>query len=292
MGIRESHWVPKLEEPIRLSDYLGGVFATIPSRKGMKKAILKGLVQVNEQVASTGLFLQGGERIDLLEEEKEWPVFEFPLPVVYEDDFLAVVHKPAGLLVSGNSFRTLVNALPFSLQKSGLPDAVQRPQPVHRLDYPTSGLLLVGKTHSVITALNQAFSARAIKKTYYAVTIGPMTDDMGRITSPIDEKTACSTFKVVDRLVSEKYEALNLVQWSPETGRRHQLRKHSALLGNPILGDKEYGKPGLIQYGNGLYLCAAGLEFQHPCTPQRLTLKIDLPKKFTRLFGEVKIEFT
>ncbi|MEM1220079.1 MAG: RluA family pseudouridine synthase [Bacteroidota bacterium] len=287
MQKRESHLVPALPERIRLSDYLGGIFVSIPSRKGMKKAILKGLVLVNEKPAQTGLYLEGGEQIDLLEEDRELPIFKQSLEVLFEDEHIAVINKPAGLLVSGNALRTVVNALPFNLVPSRESDGLLRPQPAHRLDYPTQGLLLVGKTHRSITALNQAFASRDIQKTYHAVTIGEMLAE-GACTIPIENKPAHSGFRVIERQDSPKYGALNLVKLQPYTGRRHQLRIHCAQLGNPILGDKEYGKPGLIQRGNGLYLCATQLDFKHPVTGEALHFHRPLPKKIRRIFGEIE----
>ena len=285
MQKRESHLVPILTERIRLSDYLGGVFVSIPSRKGMKKAILKGLVLVDGKQAQTALYLEGGEQIDLLEEERELPVFAYELEIIFEDEHLAIINKPAGLLVSGNAFRTVANALPHNLQQSTESDGVRRPQPAHRLDYPTQGLLLIGKTHRSITALNKAFANRQIQKTYHAVTIGEMLAE-GICELPIDDKPAHSLFRVIASQPSPKYGALNLVELQPHTGRRHQLRIHCAHLGNPILGDKEYGKPGLIQHGNGLYLCASQLRFDHPVTGEPMHLSRPLPKKIRRIFGD------
>ena len=106
------------------------------------------------------------------------------LKVLFEDDHLALIHKPAGILVSGNSFKTIANALAQNIEPSNLPDAT-KPQPVHRLDYATTGVLLVGKTSSSIRALNKMFEDKKMMKTYYAVTIGEMKDE-GIITTEID----------------------------------------------------------------------------------------------------------
>ena len=205
--------------------------------------------------------------------------------MVYEDEHIAIIDKPPGVLVSGNAFRTIVNALPFNLKPSRESDGLLRPQTAHRLDYPTQGLLLVGKTHRSITALNQAFANRQIQKTYHAVTVGKMPPK-GECILPIDDKPAHSGFQVISSLPSPKYGALNLTELEPFTGRRHQLRIHCAHLGNPILGDKEYGKPGLIQHGKGLYLCASHLRFDHPVTGESMHFSRPLPKKIRRIFGD------
>ncbi|MEN0051398.1 MAG: RluA family pseudouridine synthase [Bacteroidota bacterium] len=285
MKKRESHIVPTLENPIRLSDYLKGVFKTLPSRKGMKKAIQKGLVKVDSEVATTALFIQGGEEIVLYESSSEAkkPILELKLKVLYEDDYLAVVNKPAGILVNGNSFHTIENALPFNLTPSSQTDAFLRPQAIHRLDYPTSGVLMIGKTHQTVSALNQAFEKQKIAKTYYAVAIGEMKK-AGIIERLVDGKVAYSKYIVQQSVPSEKYGFLNLLKLFPKTGRRHQLRQHLASIGHPILGDKTYGKEGLISYGNGLYLHAFSIGFEHPIDGKWMVVEMELPRKFGRIF--------
>ena len=113
---------------------------------------------VNDSIATTATFISGGERISLSIPKEVSPTKKlvFQLKVFFEDDYMAVIHKPAGILVSGNSFKTIANALPQNIQPSKLPDATT-PQPVHRLDYATTGILLVGKTSSSIRALNKMF---------------------------------------------------------------------------------------------------------------------------------------
>lgn len=205
--------------------------------------------------------------------------------MVYEDEHLAVIHKPAGILVSGNRFKTIARALTQNIQQSNLPDATT-PKPVHRLDYATTGILLAGKTNSSIRALNALFENNEIKKTYYAVTIGIM-EDRGNITSEIEGKKSESNFTVIQTVPSKKFGQLNLVELSPKTGRRHQLRKHMSGIGNPILGDKDYGVENLILKGKGLYLHAHSLQFVHPFTNENLCLKDELPERFKKLFNQL-----
>ena len=211
--------------------------------------------------------------------------FVFKLDVLFEDEYLAAIHKPAGLLVNGNSFKTIANALTQNITRSTLSD-VTKPQPVHRLDFPTTGILLIGKTSSSIRALNTLFKNRAIKKTYYAVTIGDMQPE-GLITTIVDGKTSKSKYKVLQTVDSVRFKKLNLVQLEPFTGRRHQLRKHLSGIGNPILGDKDYGFENLILNGKGLYLHAYSLQFTHPFTNENLYLKDELPKRFKKLFKDI-----
>ena len=179
-----------------------------------------------------------------------------------------MIHKPAGILVSGNSFKTISNALVQNIVKSSLPDTT-KPHPVHRLDYTTTGLLLVGKTSSSIRALNKMFENKDIKKIYYAITIGEM-NSQGEITTEIDGKKSQSGYTVCKTVISKRFGKLNLVQLELQTGRRHQLRKHLSSIGNPILGDNEYGLENLILNGKGLYLHANSLKFIHPFTNEEV----------------------
>ena len=199
-----------------------------------------------------------------------------------------MIHKPAGILVSGNRFRTIANALARNLTPSNQPGAVAS-QPIHRLDYGTTGILLIGKTMDCIRILNQMFEHRKITKTYYAVSIGNMNKN-GTISSKIDGKDSQSEYQVIRSVTSEKYEKLNLVKLSPITGRRHQLRKHLAEIGNPILGDFEYGKAGLILKKKGIYLHAYSLTFSHPINQQRINCKSELPEKFVKILGDLSNE--
>lgn len=256
----------------------------MPTKSALKKALKKGVITVNESLASTATFITGGECIRLTISEKASPQKRllFKLAVLFEDDYLAMIHKPAGILVSGNHFKTIAHALPQNLQRSSLPDATT-PQPVHRLDYATTGILLVGKTSSSIRALNKLFEDKAIQKSYYAITIGEMKG-CGSIASEIDGKESISNYSLRESVPSERFGKLNLVQLSPETGRRHQLRKHLSSIGNPILGDKEYGSEPHILNGKGLYLHAYSLQFTHPFTQQKIYWKDELPDRFQKIF--------
>lgn len=284
MTISETHKVPSLEKSIRLQEYGVGIFKTIPTKSGFKKAIKKELILVDGKIATTALFINGNELIELYKKENDttYKQFEFDLEILFEDDYLAVIYKPSGILVSGNSFATIDNALLQNITKSTLFDAV-RPRPVHRLDYPTSGLLLIGKTSSSIIALNQLFENKEIQKTYHAISIGKM-DEKGEINFPVDTKKAFTSFKVLKTVISERFNILNLVELTPKTGRKHQLRKHLLAIKNPILGDKEHFIDGLILNGKGLYLHASTLKFEHPFTKEIIKVTKELPKKFKKIF--------
>lgn len=280
----ETHIAPTQEVAIRIQEYAVGIFKTVATKSAIKKAIKKNLILVNNLPISTATMIVGGETITLLEsgEETIQTKLILKLEVVYEDDYLAIINKPAGVLVSGNKFKTVDNALMQNLQKSTQSDAV-RPRPVHRLDYPTTGLLLVGKTSDSIQKLNQLFEYKKIQKIYYAITIGKMPKK-GMINEPIDEKQSESFYKVIKSVPSKRFDTLNLVQLLPMTGRRHQLRKHLSGIGNPILGDQEYGIEDLILKGKGLYLHSSSLGFMNPFTQKVLTIESELPKRFLKIF--------
>ncbi|TMM31923.1 RluA family pseudouridine synthase [Polaribacter aestuariivivens] len=281
----ETHKVPELKNRIRLQEYAVGIFQTIPTKSGIKKAIKKGLILVNDETTSTAKYIIGGEKIELYQSENEevFTRLQLDLEVLFEDDYLAIIYKPAGILVSGNKFVTIANALTQNLQKSKQQDAV-KPQPIHRLDYPTSGLLLIGKTSSTIIKLSALFKNKEISKTYFAITIGLMNSE-AIINSPIDEKESITNYTILQTVKSERFGFLNLVKLSPKTGRKHQLRKHLLGIGNPILGDKEYFLEGKVLNGKGLYLHASILEFIHPFTKEKIYTSKELPKKFTKIFS-------
>ena len=266
----------------RLSDYAVGIFEAITTRKGIKKAISQGLIKVNDQRGTTGKFVNGGETITLLAPNNKKPVLRFDLEVVYEDDYLAIINKPAGIVVSGNQKRTVENALPHNLKDSQQSDALPRPLPAHRLDHATSGLLLVAKTRSCHTSLSELFAQRKIEKTYLAIVMGQIKGDE-LIDQPIKEKSAITAYKVLKTIPSDKYDSLHLVRLSPVTGRRHQLRIHMLENKTPILGDKKYFLENKVSKGNGLFLSSVGLKFDHPVTGLPLEITIQAPKKFSKI---------
>ncbi|MDT0621183.1 RluA family pseudouridine synthase [Croceitalea vernalis] len=229
--------------------------------------------------------IKGGETIELFIPKKisSSRRLILPLRILFEDDFFAVIYKPAGILVSGNGFKTIANALEQNLKPSNAVDTT-KPQPIHRLDYATSGVLLIGKTSSSIRLLNEQFENKKVMKTYYAVTIGEMSMN-GLISHDIDGKKSETTFKVCHSVLSKRFGKLNLVKLKPKSGRKHQIRKHLSGIGNPILGDATYGDEGKILKGKGMYLFAYSLEFLHPMTKEKLRFTAELPKKFEKIFN-------
>ena len=284
MQLVETHIAEEQKKPIRFQEYGVGIFKTITTKSGIKKGIKKKIIFIDGALATTSKYIFGGEKIELFNVDNQTGIKELKLnlKILFEDDYLAIIFKPVGILVSGNKLVTIANGLTHNLKKSKQPDAV-KPQPIHRLDYPTSGVLLIGKTSSAIRNLSQLFEKKEIQKTYIAISVGRMKKT-GEIKDLIDEKGAFTAFKVLRTVTSERFEFLNLVKLKPTTGRKHQLRRHLYSIGNPILGDKEYFLDHKILNGKGLYLHASSLEFIHPFTQEKLLVTEELPKKFKTIF--------
>lgn len=286
---REVHTATHQKTPIRFQEYGVEIFISITTKSGLKKAIKKGLIFINGQCASTATYITGGESIILYEH----PVHDIKkmakikLDICYEDDYLAIINKPAGILVSGNKLKTITNALPYNLKKSADKDDLAHPQPVHRLDFPTSGLLLIAKTNHAVIELNRMFEKRQIKKVYHAITMGTMKKH-GKVDTIIDDKEAFTEYQVLSTIESDKFKKLNLIKLYPTTGRRHQIRIHLSSIGHPILGDALYGNDLNREFKNSLYLHASSLEFRHPITEKMLTIEAKLPAKFIKIFSSIK----
>lgn len=286
MKIIENHIVEKLKENIRIQEYAVDIFDNINSKSALKKAIKQNRVLLNGEFSTTANFIKIGDKIELIEKKKiiKKP-FYIDFDIIYEDDFLSVINKPAGVSVSGNKFATIANALPYYLYNSPINDAIQA-HPVHRLDYDTSGLLLVSKTAHTQVLLHKMFENKEIDKTYYAVVVNKIKNDEGELNFNIDNKSAKTIYKVIKSLDSERFESLSLIELKPITGRTHQLRKHMLSMGNPIMGDKKYFLPNRVHKGNGLYLHANSLKFKHPISNELMIFHAVLPKKFKRLFSK------
>jgi RluA family pseudouridine synthase len=281
----KTHLVPEGIEEIRLYDYVLQIFPTIPSRKGVKKAISREEILVDGIKTSTGHWVKAGQKIELLESTANPPkAYILKLELVFEDEYLAVINKPAGIPVSGNQFRTIQNALIGNISLSSEEDALRWPKPVHRLDGPTSGLLIIAKTAKALVRLGQQFEQKIIQKKYVAIVMGK-TPASGTVATDVDGLKSLSVYKTIQTINSLRSEYLSLVELSPKTGRTHQLRIHMASIGFPILGDKIYGVEGNVLEGKGLFLSALKLELKHPITGQVLNLEIEIPHKFLALLG-------
>lgn len=283
MPVINSHIVKRVETGTRLSDYLMGVFPSLVSRKGIKKAIKREEVIVNDKPSTTAYFVRPNDKIELLESAANPPKsYDLDLEVVFEDDYMAVINKPAGISVSGNQYRTIQNALVKNLKLSTQVDALKWAKPVHRLDNPTSGLLIVAKTAKALVKLGQQFENKQIQKTYVAIVNGRLPQN-GTIDFDIGGLSSQTDYELVETVPSLKNEFVSLVKLFPKTGRTHQIRKHLSQLGFPIVGDKLYSKEDKVLKGKGLFLCALALSLKHPILENGLNVKCSIPTKFKAL---------
>jgi RluA family pseudouridine synthase len=282
---QRSHVVPQQQIPVRLIDYAQAVFSEFPSRKSLKKALIAGLFLVDGVQATTATMVQGSMQITLCQADVPPPrVYEMQLEILYEDEYLAAIFKPAGIEVSGNKFRTIANALPGVIIPSTQPDALRLPWPVHRLDFATSGLLLVAKTRTALAELGTMLQQHRIHKRYRAVVMGKPAHN-GEITTPINGQNAHTSYSLLHTVPSLKSGTLSLLDVQLHTGRTHQIRIHLASQNTAILGDGKYGPPDCTLRGKGLFLCAVELAFTHPITGKPLCIQAPQPVKFDRFMN-------
>ena len=264
---------------MRLDAYLAKALPEI-SRARVVLLIDGGQVTVEGKPGKAKQKLKGGEWIEIEGDPKPAPLNatpeDIPLTIVYEDDDLAVVDKPAGMMVHAGSGGaehnrgTLVNALLYHFggeagELSSVGGAL-RPGIVHRLDKQTSGLIVVAKNDVTHRALGEMFSERQLRKTYVALVHGEVTGEEGTIQLPISRdlmrrirmttkraggRSAVSHWKVLERLTGP-YGKFTLLEVRIETGRTHQIRVHMQAIGHPVVGDFLYGAPHRIRRVDGV----------------------------------------
>lgn len=288
MVIREKHSVESLSEPVRFIDYCIGLFPHFPTRNAVKKGIKRNELLLNDEIPSTGVWLNPGDVIAHVDPGNELPKpYHISIPIEMEEDVFLIVNKPAGLVVSGNQYRTLENALVDKVKLSSRPDALKWSQPVHRIDWATRGLVVFAKTRSAQTSLMQQFENRTVEKRYHAVLIGELKEK--RVVSDlIDDKEAISELVPILSVPSLRNGTLTLVRLIPKTGRTHQLRIHCAKIGHPIVGDTLYGEKGGVLLHKGLFLAATDIAFFHPETEVPIHVQMEVPQKFHRFMMREK----
>ena len=312
----------------RLDQYLATQLSEV-SRARVQQLIEKGEVLVNETAAKASLRLKGEEQITVTGPPHAPPLRaiaeEIALDIVYEDDDLAIVNKPAGMMVHAGAGATedarnrgtLVNALLHHFGTLSEVGGELRPGIVHRLDRATSGLMVVAKNDETHRRLAKQFSGREVRKTYIALVHGWPKQDLGTIQSAISRHSQrrtrmttrgfggrdAVTHYVVQRKIDAPYGKFALVELKIETGRTHQIRVHMSSVGHPVVGDGLYGAPGELRSQsnkrraagmpatltlNRNFLHSAVLELAHPRTKELLKFSRPLPKELEYLLNSLE----
>jgi len=314
-----------------LATQLSEVNHTEVSRARVQQLIEKGEVLVNGTAAKASLRLKGNgdEQITVTGPPHAPPLRAIPeeiaLDIVYEDDDLAIVNKPAGMMVHAGAGATedarnrgtLVNALLHHFKKLSSVGGELRPGIVHRLDRATSGLMVVAKNDESHRRLAKQFSGREVRKTYIALVHGWPTKDRGTIQSAISRHSQrrtrmttrgfggrdAVTHYVVQRKIDAPYGKFALVELKIETGRTHQIRVHMSSVGHPVVGDALYGAPGELRSQSNKrraagmpatlaldrnFLHSAVLELTHPRTKELLKFSRPLPEELDNLLASLE----
>jgi 23S rRNA pseudouridine1911/1915/1917 synthase len=311
---------------LRLDQYLAQALPDI-SRARVQLLIEAGQVRVDGHPAKPKHKLHGGESIEIEGSPNPPPLHavpeDIPLEILQEDKYLAIVNKPAGMMVHAGSGATddarnrgtLVNALLFHFAKLSDVGGDLRPGIVHRLDKQTSGILLVAKDDSTHRKLGEMFSQRQVTKTYIALVHGHLAKDNVTVNLPIGRdlvrrirmttrrsagegvRSAVSHVKVLER-ISSPYGLFTVAEVRIETGRTHQIRVHMQSLGHPVVGDTLYGAPHIIRgVGPELnmelsldrnFLHAAHLSFTHPQTGKPMNIDAPLPAELDTFLAAIR----
>jgi 23S rRNA pseudouridine1911/1915/1917 synthase len=290
------------------------------SRARVQELIAAKNVLVNGKPAKASLKLRGDEHIEIVGEVQRPPLRatpeDIPLDVIYEDDDLAVINKPAGMMVHAGAGATydernrgtLVNALLHRFAALSNVSGELRPGIVHRLDKETSGLIIVAKNDVAHRKLAAEFSGRRVKKTYIALVHGWPKKDKGTIASSISRDAVrrsrmttrrtggreAVTHYEVQRRIDSPYGKFALLKLKIETGRTHQIRVHMSSLGHPVVGDTLYAAPREIRGKtepamslNRNFLHAAELQFEHPRSGEHLSFAAPLPAQLSEFLARL-----
>lgn len=273
------------------------------SRSQAAKWIEQGLCRVNEIVRSKpGYGVAPGDNVELtvpdpveLTVEKE----DIPLEILYEDEDVAVVNKPCGMVVHpapGNETGTLVNALLYAMDDLSGIGGVKRPGIVHRLDKDTSGLLMIAKNDQAHESLSEQLRERTMDKRYLAVVEGEMKEPSGRIEQPVarskkDRKKMAidpeGRYALTEWTLKENLRGAALLEVHILTGRTHQIRVHMQSIHHPVAGDPIYGAKNGVKAPR-LMLHAWRLSFTHPRTGERLSFCAEPPEAFVRTLEKLR----
>ena len=265
------------------------------SRTDIKRFIDQGSVCLNGREVKAHHKVKENDSVEIVvwsqDKQINIPAVDIPLDIIYEDEFLFIVNKCAGMVVhpaAGHYQDTLVNALLFHAKCLSDINGMTKPGIVHRLDKDTSGLMVVAKDNKTHRFLAEQFKGREVKKMYAAIVSGSVEYDEGIIDEPIsrspfDRKKmkisyAASREAVTRYRVISRSKDASVLEVFPQTGRTHQIRVHMAHLGHPILGDKQYGKNQSKYPIKRQALHAKMLGFTHPKTLKFAEFSCELPK--------------
>ena len=274
------------------------------SRSRLQSWIKAGRVLVNDAAVRASYLIRGAERISVtsatlppLKAQAE----ELPLKILYQDDDVVVVDKPAGTVVhagAGHSSGTLVNALLHHFGSLSSVNGDLRPGIVHRLDRETSGVLVVARTDRAHQSLARQFHDRTVEKVYLALVNGHTKTKTGRITAPITRdpvrrtrmtaKIASGRSALTEYQVLEEFKSTSYLRVRIGTGRTHQIRVHLASIGHPVVGDRLYGAPPPLFSLSRFFLHAHFLAFQSPGTGQRIAIESPLPPELADYLAELR----
>jgi 23S rRNA pseudouridine1911/1915/1917 synthase len=273
------------------------------SRATLQRLIEEGCITVNGAGVKASYRTRPGDAIIARIPSEPPPAVTaepIPLDIVYEDDDLLAINKPAGMVVHpalGHPGGTLVNALLWYAPDVEDDEQPDRPGIVHRLDRDTSGLILLAKTEDVRKALQEAFKERQVKKVYLALVEGHVSAVHGLITAALGrdvrhrKKIAVvpeGRESATEYRVLQQFDRYAYLQVEPHTGRTHQIRVHLAYIGYPVVGDTVYGFRKQRLSLDRQFLHAAGLSFRHPRTGQWLELSCPLPAELQRVLDNLR----
>lgn len=274
------------------------------TRSQLQTLIRDGNVTVNGAVGKPALKLRGGELIRVVIQPPppaELTPESMPLDVLYEDAQVAVLNKPAGLVVhpgAGIESGTLANGLLARYPELGEMKGQRRQGIVHRLDKYTSGVLVIARTESALNNLMQQFQSRTVEKRYIALLEAAPNPATGTIDQPIARdpsvRTKMAVVRTGRRSVTEYHtleiftNGMALVSIRLLTGRTHQIRVHFAHLGCPVVGDTTYGLRGQRVKLGRTFLHAAVLSFDHPVSGARMRFEVPLPTELARVLGALR----
>ncbi|MBR4378232.1 MAG: RluA family pseudouridine synthase [Bacilli bacterium] len=274
------------------------------SRSKVQSHLENGLILVNQKKEKPSYKLSDGDVItieDFPSEVSDLNPEDIPLDIVYEDDDLIVVNKPKGLVVhpgAGNEEHTLANALKFHSDNLSTLNGEFRPGIVHRIDKDTAGLLIVAKNDAAHAFLSNQLADHTLGRKYYALVLGVIPENEGKIIAPIGRDQKFRQKMAVDLLrgkeaetnfkVIERFKESTLVECALKTGRTHQIRVHMAYIGYPVIGDPIYGKGNRKMYDEGQLLFAHEIHFIHPKTKKEMTFSVDLPDYFKEILQKLR----